>query len=507
MRFTQALNATPVLFTFLVVLLPTTPTGTSPQLERAVGNSSAAWLDSVATSLMRDFSPRGMAVALIDDGAIALERYYGFADAERQVPVTGETLFNVASVSKAVSAFGVLRLVDQGQIGLDEPALARIRRWQPPASEFPATEVTVARLLSHTAGVSRHTTGIWAPDDTLPTLEAALDGNNGGYGDTRIVAQPGTRWSYSGGGYSILQLLVEETTGQSFIDYMNERVLRPLGITRSRYGWSPEVLRHLAVSYSEFGDPLPGYRSVEVAAGGFNATVGDLARFAIALAPQGNGPGRLQPATRTRMTSPAPNAVVNPTAQFGLGVLRTSLPDGRTLLMHDGGNPGWGALFAIDPATGDGIVVLVNRSWGGQVFFPILCEWQKVTAPPSSPPRNCGRDVPGLVLNTLAVSGRDSARQRYESFRSRAPQSMNEAAMLRMSRQLMYAERFADAAALLGWHLSHDSTAAPIHDRLGDVLRASGDTTGARGAWTAALRHDPNRADTRAKLDSLTARP
>lgn len=470
-------------------------TGTAAQAQM-----TAARLDALAAELTRDFGDFGMAVAVIEDGRVATERHYGLADRATRRRVDARTLFNVASVSKAVSAWGIMRLVEQGRVAIDDPVFDRIRTWQLPASEFPAREVTPARLLSHTGGISRHTTGTWTVGQNLPTLQAALSGDNGGYGDTRLIYRPGTRWSYSGGGYSLLQLMTEEITGLAFTAYMNRDILPRLGFADSRYGWGAGVVEAMATPYDEFGRPLDDYRSVETAAGGLNATVRDLARFAIAFADRpGRGGGLLRPETVARIATPMPNADAQQAGQFGLGVMIRTLPDGRTMISHDGGNPGWGAIFMIDPASGDGIAVAVNRSWGGQVFLPVVCAWQNATTRGAQQP--CGRDWTGVIVHLLSTRGIADARARYDALLTEQPARFAEGQMLRMARQLLYAERPADAATVLRWHLGRDATSAAVHDRLGDALRAGGDEAGARAAWTEALRIDPARAETRRKLE------
>lgn len=468
----------------------------------AQASTFVAGLDDLVESLRSDFGRFGMALAVIERGRIVGERYYGFADAERRIPMSRSTLVNVASVSKAVSAFGVMRLADRKRIGLDEPVFGRITRWRLPPSEFPVSEVTAARLLSHTAGISRHTTGTWTVDDRLPTLEAALSGDNGGYGDTRLILKPGTKWSYSGGGYSILQMLVEEVTGKRFSEYMNSEVLPGLGIRNSWFGWPPQVERASAVYYDEFGRPVPAYRTIEEAAGAFNANAADLARFALAFSDVRDGKWRpaLSKALMARMTAPAPAAEVGPDARFGLGLLLQRLPDGRTIISHDGGNPGSGAFFAIHPETGNGIVVLVNRSWAGQVFFPIACEWRNSTAPQGAPPQQCNRDPVGILINTLATRGLEAARVRYEAYLAENPQRVGEQQIFRMARQLNYADRHSDAAAVLRWHIARNPHSAAAHDRLGDALLSAGDLEGARNAWEASLRISPDQAEVRKKL-------
>ncbi len=127
--------------------------------------------------------------------------------------VTPATRFQAASVSKPATARGVLPLVEQGRIGLDQRVIGHLRRWRLPPSPFDPGGITVRRLLSHTAGLSVHGYAGQTPKRPLPPIEASLSGEAGGSFPAELLETPGRRSLYSGSGYSVLQLLVEEFTG------------------------------------------------------------------------------------------------------------------------------------------------------------------------------------------------------------------------------------------------------------------------------------------------------
>lgn len=459
-------------------------------------------LDSLVGFLMRDVGARGAAVALIEGGQITLQRAYGFADAERQERVTLATTFNAASVTKAVTAWGVLRLADEGKYGLNDPVFNHVKRWKLPPAEWPATDVTIARILSHTAGLSHPTTGIWFVGDEMPSLEAALSGESNGYGDTRLVAQPGTRYAYSGGGYSILQLLLEEASGTTIASYMERAVLRPLGMNDSEYGWTPKTTRTYATPYSELGVPARGYRTVEVATGALNLTIGDLARFAAAHAGPVPGRGVLRPETFARMIAPAP--ATGGVAGLGLAVER--VPDGRVLVGHDGGNPGWGATFRIDPATGNGIAILVNRSWGSEFYYQLLCSWRNATGN-SAQAERCGRNPIAAISTVIVERGLAEGRQLYEELRAQNPSVFQTALMERLARRMTLNNRHGDAIEILRWNVRHERSVPRAHEVLGDALLRAGDTEGARESLSEALKLDPGNQGIQEKLLKLPRHP
>ena len=179
--------------------------------------------------IINEYFVPGVAVAVIKNGEIVYKRGYGYSDVAKNKRVSTSTGFNVGSISKTVVAWGILRLVQQGKLSLDAPVEKYLKRWHLPDTKFDATGVTIRRLLSHTAGFpSRYYPG-WGQDDELPSLEQSLSGTKVSSGAVRLVTQPGQKYKYSGGGYTHLQLLIEEVTGQHFEDYMHEQILTPLG--------------------------------------------------------------------------------------------------------------------------------------------------------------------------------------------------------------------------------------------------------------------------------------
>ena len=143
-----------------------------PGLARAVEEAA---LRAMATS-----TTPGLAVALVHHGQVAWAAGYGAADQATGQPVTATTRFQAASLSKPVTAWGVLRLVEQGQIGLDDPAVGHLRGWRPPPSPFQAGRITIRRLLSHTAGLSVHGYTGQAPRPAVAPIELSLPGETGG---------------------------------------------------------------------------------------------------------------------------------------------------------------------------------------------------------------------------------------------------------------------------------------------------------------------------------------
>jgi CubicO group peptidase (beta-lactamase class C family) len=335
--------------------------------------------DAAGRALAASTTP-GLAVALVWHGRIAWAAGYGVAGQATGEPVTPATRFQAASVSKPVTAWGVLRLVEQGRIDLDEPVAGHLRRWCPPPSPFQTGGITVRRLLSHTAGLSVHGYAGQTLDRPLPAIEASLAGEGGGSFPVELLDTPGRRWLYSGGGYSVLQLLVEELTGRSFADVMQTEVLGPLGMTASSFRWHRTAAT--ACPHDAGGCQVPDFVHAEQAAAGLVTTAPDLARFVAAAlpGPEGEPPGRgvLRPAGVRLALTPAPGTE----GRWGLGYAVGLLPDGDRLAYHEGANRGWRAGLALLPDRRTGIVVLANSDAGSAPINAVVHEWVRLSTRP-----------------------------------------------------------------------------------------------------------------------------
>lgn len=322
-------------------------------------------------------SKGNIAIVLLDRGRVA-ETFY----ASHGRPVDGNSLFQVASMSKWITAWGVMALVEQHRIDLDAPVSKYLTRWHLPPSEFDNDAVTVRRLLGHTAGL---TDGLgflgFAPGQALPSVEQELthatDTLPGASGITRVGAPPGTSWRYSGGGYLLLQLLVEEVTREPFNDAMHRLVFQPLGMTASTFA-DPDPA-HLADFYAPDGSKAIHYRFTALGAASLYTSAADMTRFIEAQLPGENGapPGRgvLSPAMLEAMRRP--QAFLFGLPVWGLGeTLYVPNGAGSYVIGHDGNNyPAINTTTRIDPATGDGILVLetgnatLAREIGGEWTF------------------------------------------------------------------------------------------------------------------------------------------
>ncbi len=304
-----------------------------------------------------------IAIVLLENAGVA-ETY--FASPGRSVD--GDSIFQVASLSKWLTAWGVMILVEQGRIDLDAPVARYLTRWRLPPGDFANEQVTTRRLLSHSAGL---TDGLgfmgFPPDQTPPSIEQELsaprDVMPGADGAVRVGARADGTWRYSGGGYLILQLLLEEVTQEPFDDFMRGAVFEPLGMRASTFV-DPDPDR-LAEFYAPDGSPAPHYAFTATGAASLYTSATDLTRFLQAQIDRGNalaGRGVLRPATLEAMRRP--EAYVFGMPVWGLGVtLYAPNQAGGFVIGHDGGNyPAINTTARVDPATGDGVIVLETGS-------------------------------------------------------------------------------------------------------------------------------------------------
>ncbi len=303
------------------------------------------------------------ALVLIEDGRVAATHFQSVG-----APVDGASLFQVASLSKWITAWGVMTLVEQGKLDLDAPVSRSLTRWRLPESPY-NDRVTLRRVLSHTAGF---TDGLgyagFPPGASIQSLEDSLtraaDPSPGADGAVRVGYEPGTDWRYSGGGYTLLQLLIEEASGEPFNDYMRRAVLVPLGMTGSTFVLDDATRPHVATIYDSGGSEATHFTFTATAAASLYTSTDDLTRFLQAQRPGPNGEpegrGVLRPETLRLIRQPEGHRYGFPI--WGLGLILYAPNDaGGFVIGHDGNNaPATNTTARIDPDSGDGIIVLLT---------------------------------------------------------------------------------------------------------------------------------------------------
>jgi CubicO group peptidase (beta-lactamase class C family) len=236
---------------------------------------------------MKHYGVPGVSVAVIKDYKIHWVKHYGVTDKETGQAVNNNTLFQAGSISKPVAAYGALKFVEQGKLSLDEPVNQKLKDWKIPDNDFTSKQpVALKHILNHSAGLTVHGFGGYAPGTPVPTVKQILDGEKPANSDAvRVNMQPETQFRYSGGGYTVMQKLVSDVAQKEYTTLMQELVLGPIGMTQSTYEQPlpPAKLKYAAAGYLPNNSPVIGKRHTypEMAAAGLWTTAEDLAKFAI----------------------------------------------------------------------------------------------------------------------------------------------------------------------------------------------------------------------------------
>jgi CubicO group peptidase (beta-lactamase class C family) len=298
----------------------------------------------------------GLAVALIENGRVRDIVANGVRDKVSGTPIDENTVFEAASLSKPVFAYGVLRIVAEGKLNLGTPLtqylplpyLREADAFQPPKInsvdpiyEPSFNQITALRVLNHTSGMPN-----WARNQHL-----------------MLLFPPGEKWSYSSEGYIYLQRVIEHVSGEPLNSFAQRTVLGPLGMSQSSFVWRPEYETRIATGYDRSGTRVVPVRyTLPVASTTLYTTIDDYARFVTSV---------LASAPRQRAHESAVSLMLNPTVtvdsslsfSWGLGWgLETFAGD--LYFFHWGANPGFQSFVMASRKTGQGIVILTNSENG-----------------------------------------------------------------------------------------------------------------------------------------------
>lgn len=315
----------------------------------------------------------GVSIAVINDGRVEWAKGYGVLEVGGTALVDTATLFQAASISKPLTATAALQLVRSGRLDLTKDVNTWLTSWRVPANGFTAQHaVTLQDIMSHTAGFTVHGFPGYDVDSAIPTLTQVLDGTRPANTDSiRVVDVPGHAFSYSGGGYTVMQQLLVDVSHRPFPDFMRRTVLEPLGMRRSTYAQPlpARLAGNAATAHRSDGRALHGKWHVypEMAAAGLWTTPSDLARFALAVeeAAAGHANRLFTPALVADMLTPRAGA------SYGLG-LGISGEGQAQRFGHGGANEGFRCELVAYTHRGQGAVVMTNSDNGAQLTGEIL---------------------------------------------------------------------------------------------------------------------------------------
>jgi len=302
-----------------------------------------------------------VSVAVAVRGEIAWEEAFGWADVQARRAATPSTPYSLASISKPMTATGVLHLRDEGRVDLDEPMDRYLGTGSLQGLAGSASEATVRRVLSHTAGLPLHYTFFYRNEGQTPPTPAETLRRYG-----ILVFPPGERFEYSNLGYGLLGFLIRNVSGQEYGAFMRERVFEPLGLTRTFVGIPPTMEAKWARRYGPEGEELPFYDFDHPGASAVFSSAHDLVRFGAfhlghRIGPEGGEPhgsatAVLPPPVRREMQIPQEPPPGN---GYGLGWFVDD-EFGFHKVYHTGSMPGVSTMLALYPDEDVAIVVLLN---------------------------------------------------------------------------------------------------------------------------------------------------
>lgn len=318
----------------------------------------------------------GLAVGVVRDGQLEFFDGRGVTDVRSKKPVTEDTVFRIASISKTMTAVAVMQLYEQGKIDLDAPANKYLRGFQLVPARPEWRPASVRHLLTHTSGLPEMVHPVrgirymfgesYRLEDTVPSLAEY-------YGpELRLVSEPGATFRYTDHSFSTLGQIVEDVSGQPYVEYMREHVFAPLGMAdtgldRARF----ESRRATGYRYGRLGPkPITDRQWLTAAAGMVYSTPRDMARYVAALLGGGaNGHGRiLRSETMAMMFEP--HYQTHPLIP-GIGIAFDRFnAAGQTVIGHEGILPGFTSQIMFAPAAGVGVMAFANGAVDGMLWLP-----------------------------------------------------------------------------------------------------------------------------------------
>ncbi|PKF75969.1 serine hydrolase domain-containing protein [Chryseobacterium sp. PMSZPI] len=312
---------------------------------------------------MKELHVKGVSIAVINNYAIEWTKAYGYADEEENRKADINTLFQAASISKTINSLGFMKLVQQGKIDLDQNINNYLKSWKFPYDSISKNKIITSRnLLSHSAGLGVSGFGGYERTVVIPDIVQVLNGAFPANSKAvRSIKEPGIAFDYSGGGTVISQLILTDTSGQEYEEFMKKEVFNPLQMSHSTYSVRNDTL-NIASGYYSDGKKVKGKYHLypEFSAAGLWTTPEDLAKYMIEcqLTLQGKSEKVL---SRKYMKERFTPVVNYNESKVALGVFHR-YKNGAYYFNHNGGNEGFTCASYGSLDKGYGVVVMTNSN-------------------------------------------------------------------------------------------------------------------------------------------------
>ncbi len=424
-----------------------------------------ARLERMVPDLMKEADVPGLSIALVLKGEVAWHHGFGVKNSKTKEPVSDETVFEAASLSKPVFAYAVLRLVDAGKFDLDKPLNQYLPGNYDVGPDPRLGQITARRVLSHTTGFLN-----WRGGD--PAL--------------KIFFTPGEKFSYSGEGFVYLSKVIEHLTGEKTNDFVKRMVFDPLGMPNSSFVWQSSYDSQKTSRHNGAGAPTPQNKwSGANAAASLHTTAQDFGRFIGAIL---KGAG-LKKETRKQMLTPQikvdeggtnttgrPADKLSTTVSWGLGVGLQTTADGVSF-WHWGDNGDTKAYFVAFEKQKLGVVVFANAANGLSIMPELVADatggqqpalaWLKYESYRSSA---------RTLLKKIQASGAEAALREYRQWRNGRPAAelVNEGQMNRLGYNLLGLKRVKDAIEVFKLNVEDYPQSSNTYDSLGEAYMTDG---------------------------------
>lgn len=455
-------------------------------------------LETVIPRLLEEGVVPGLSIALIQKGNVAWHRGFGVKNAQTAEPVTANTMFEAASLSKPVFAYAVLKLVDAGKLQLDTPLNKYLPGNYDVGEDARINQITARHVLSHTPGF---------PNWRRPN------------GPLTIHFTPGERFSYSGEGFVYLAKVVEHITGEKFNDFMKKNVFDPLGMPDSNFIWQESQAAQSTFRHRANGE-ISGQNKLTQpnAAASLRTTAQDFGRFLSAVL---NGTGlkketaKLMLTPQIKVSAAGTNNLfgvpekLSPTLSWGLGWGLQTTKDG-TAFWHWGDNGDSKAYVVVYEKQKLGVVVFANSA-NGLLIVPELVEEAIGGEQPALAWLKYGsyKSPVRLLYRNILTKGATEALRDYREWRKgrAAAEVINESQMNRLGYDLLGARKVKDAVEVFKLNVEDYPNSANVYDSLGEAYLADGNQELALKNYQRAVELDPKNTNAIEAVKKLSAKP
>lgn len=338
------------------------------KIERVINNLKAGtqfwnqYENATLEERLAHYKTPGISIAVINNGKLEWARGFGYRNLTKNEPVTQNTLFQVASISKPVVALAFIKLMENNEIDIDTNINVYLKSWKVPSNNGWEPKITIRQLLSHTAGFTVSGFPGYLTKEEIPTTVQILNGEYPTNTDpVKVNIFPGTRLRYSGGGITIAQLILEDKFNKPFYKIMDSLVLSPLNFVNSTYQQPiPKSKYHLiAAGYPSKYQPIEGGYHIypEMAAAGLWTSPTELSNIITEVQKANKGNSQY-------ITDKSINEMLTPqkiASDIGIGFFLTGKGD-SLIFQHGGGNRGFNSLLIGYKNLGKGAIVMINAN-------------------------------------------------------------------------------------------------------------------------------------------------